>query len=269
VYATLLSPAEFPAEPESPTDGKYLAAQALANKVQFRRYWDPELRASVYLTEFLKDNSELLLPSPGQESGALVALLDKEGYHEALHREKGAQLREVLEMADERQARFTEIIDQHSGEGAIKYWLGMLSIDAGSAPATYQLIRVARRVGEIVVMCLKDHYREARPSQVCPAIVPMIDPPVTPAFPAGHALQSHLISLCLAEARRTRNQSEMLFGLSRRVAENRVIAGLHYPLDNEAGVFAAKECFKRLTYGTEFKKLVTDARAESARELRS
>ena len=34
-------------------------------------------------------------------------------------------------------------------------------------------------------MCLKDHYREARPSQVCPAIVPLDRCPGAPVVPGG------------------------------------------------------------------------------------
>ena len=168
-------------------------------------------------------------------------------------------------MSDEREERFLEIVDQ-DGEGVLKYWLAMLMIDAASAPATYQLIRVARRVGEVVVMCLKDHYREARPSQVCPAIVPLLGPPVHPSFPAGHALQSHLISRCLYEAGWAGNQREMLFDLSRRISQNRVIAGVHYEADIEAGFTAAEECFKILREGALFTALMNDARHESKSE---
>jgi hypothetical protein len=123
-----------------------------------------------------------------------------------------------------------------------------------------------------VVMCLKDHFREPRPSQVCPMIVPMVDPPITPAFPAGHALQSHLISKLLKEAGRPFANQDMLFALSRRIADNRIIAGLHYPLDNEAGVTAAELVFRWLMTNdsdrrcTEFRKLVDAAKAESERE---
>jgi len=139
----------------------------------------------------------------------------------------------------------------------------MLMIDAPSTPASYLLVRIARRVGEVVVMCLKDHYREARPSQVCPAVMPMMDPPVTPSFPSGHALQSHLISLCLREAGWPHSQPTLLFDLSRRVAQNRVIAGLHYPLDNVAGEVAAEACFAMLKTGDKFKALLSRARTES------
>ena len=145
----------------------------------------------------------------------------------------------------------------------------MLEITPATAPATYQLIRIGRRLGEHVVMCLKEYYREARPSQVCPAIMPLIEVPAHPSFLAGHALQSHLISKCLEVAKRARNQPEMLFELSRRVAQNRIVAGLHYPLDNDAGELAAEECFKMLSKGRLFQELVQDAELESTGELRT
>src|SRR5262249_53925888 len=129
-------------------------------------------------------------------------------------------------------------------------------------PATYLLIRVARRVGEVAVMCLKEHYKVARPSQVCPVIVPLVDVPVTPSFPSGHAFQSQLISQCLAAAERPLVQRELLFELAHRVAENRVVAGLHYPLDNEAGFAAADKCFELLEGGEKFKSLLNQAKAE-------
>jgi hypothetical protein len=75
----------------------------------------------------------------------------------------------------------------------------------------------------------------------------MIDPPDTPSFPAGHALSARLMSLLLGAAGRPATQEAMLEALSDRVAENRTIAGLHYPLDNKAGFKAAKKVFDMLT----------------------
>jgi len=253
--AKLLRTSEFPAEPGPAQQAAYNTAQAAVNKVKFRKYWDAELRASVYLNEFLTENAKWM-------DTLTNALAPK---YAELQQNKGLQLRGVLEVSDEREERFLEIVDQ-DGEGVLKYWLAMLMIDAASAPATYQLIRVARRVGEVVVMCLKDHYREARPSQVCPAIVPLLGPPVHPSFPAGHALQSHLISRCLYEAGWAGNQREMLFDLSRRISQNRVIAGVHYEADIEAGFTAAEECFKILREGALFTALMNDARHESKSE---
>jgi acid phosphatase (class A) len=240
----------------------YALVEGASKKIRFRKNWDPELRASVYLNEFIVRNPDWL--------DRMANNLHKQ--HEELKDNKADQLRKVLGMADEREPRFVEIIDQHEAEGAIKYWLGMLMIDASNAPATYALIRVGRRIGEVVVMCLKDRFREPRPSQVCSAIVPMVDPPITPAFPAGHALQSRLISKLIAEAKRPFVQPAMLYLLADRIAENRIIAGLHYPLDNLAGREAADMVFEMLMHEdpgaprSQFHALLDEAKNESNRE---
>src|SRR5215468_6321849 len=99
-------------------------------------------------------------------------------------------------------------------------------------------VRVGRRIGEHVVMCLKGYFGSPRPSQLCPAITPMIDPPATPSFPAGHAVQSYLISYLLGYSLRNLPLHYMppspadatgpLFDLAARVSENRIVAGVHY-----------------------------------------
>jgi len=266
VYATLLNGGGFPGDPKDPA---YAEGEAAANAVRYPEFWNPELRAYVYLDEFLR-------AFPNWQNRLIEAIElknpRKENLYLKLQKEKGAQLREILEVSDERDKRYAEIIDQHGAEGVIKYWLRMLHITPGNAPATHQLVRIARRLGEHVVMCLKEHYHVARPSHVCPAIMPMVDVPLHPSFPSGHALQSRLISLCLSITGRVRNQPALLFRLSDRVAENRVIAGLHHPLDNEAGVAAAEACFELLNDGTRcpmFKELVQDAENESKRQLES
>src|SRR5204863_4336560 len=51
--------------------------------------------------------------------------------------ELGSEVRQILELGLEREARFAEIIDQDGGPGSINYWLGMLKIDPARHPATY------------------------------------------------------------------------------------------------------------------------------------
>lgn len=160
-------------------------------------------------------------------------------------------LLDIIDAAGEREDRFAEILHQRDAEGCITYWMGMLGIESAKHPNTYQLIRVARKLGEMIVMCLKAEINAARPSQICPAIVPAFDPPRTASYPSGHALQSYLISYFLRRVMPNMPQSakpttweephEGLFALARRVADNRVIAGVHFDIDNKAGFFIAKK----------------------------
>jgi membrane-associated phospholipid phosphatase len=203
--------------------------------------------------------------------------------------ELGSEVRQILELGLEREARFAEIIDQDDGPGSINYWLGMLKIDPARHPATYLMVHVGRRIGEHVAMVLKGIFMSPRPSQVSPWITPMIDPPVTPSFPAGHAVQSYLISFLLAYSFSTpagvtnlprvplpfpvippagipanfqlpaanaplasflpnpldfNRSPSPLFDLAHRVAENRIVAGIHYPVDIRAGRLVAHRTFQ-------------------------
>jgi len=156
-----------------------------------------------------------------------------------------SEIRQILDLAPEREERFMEIMDQDDADGAASYWLGMLQISPARNPAAYLMVRLGRRIGEHVVMCLKGYFRSPRPSQLSPAVVPMIDPPGTPTFPAGHAVQAYLISCLLAHSL-PKIPSQALFGLADRVSQNRVVAGLHFPTDIEAGKTIAIRCFELL-----------------------
>ena len=151
----------------------------------------------------------------------------------------------------------------------MSYLIGMLRIDPGNNPATNLLMRVGRKVGEHIVMCLKGDFRSPRPPQLCPAIEPMIDPPRTPSFPAGHALQSYLIAYLLGQTLPNLPQQVLatppappagspippgtaglstgsLFDLAARISFNRVVAGIHYQVDIDAGEAVAIACYNDL-----------------------
>lgn len=220
--------------------------------------WDAELRSYFYLNEFALANrtwrqdliDELRNKNIQSPDTLLEAVLSP-------------LVTEMIDAAWEREDRFAEILHQHGAEGAINYWMGMLMLDSGRYPKTHLLIRVARRIGEMVAMVLKDHYKCPRPSQFCLAIVPMIDPPATPSFPAGHALQSHLIAACLVDAMPARRvQTQLITEAAKRIAENRVIAGLHFSLDNRAGEVAAAKVFAMLKTQQLFVDLIAGAKDE-------
>ncbi len=186
---------------------------------------------------------------------------------------------EIATMVDaslDRGDRLAEIVDQADGEGALNYWTGLLSLQPGSRPNTHLLIRVGRKIGELVVMRLKDIYRCPRPSAIHPLIVPAIDPPDTPSYPSGHATQSWLVSRLLIEAidpnngvdppplhLKTNSLPRALRRLAERVAENRTVAGLHFPADNLAGEHTARRCLRRAVLCPSIAALIVLARNEN------
>ena len=165
--------------------------QQTLGEVRYREFWDPELQANVYLNAFVVAHPDWL--------PKLIGVVD--GKEKQLRAEIDDQLKGVLDAAPERESRFAEIVHQDSGEGAISYFAGMIMLVPSASPATTLLIQVARRIGELVAVGLKHHYRFPRPSQLCPAVVPMFDPPAHPSFPSGHSLQCRLIARCLEGAR--------------------------------------------------------------------
>ena len=217
----------------------------------FPAYWDAELRAYEYLDEFLRTYGNwraLLTADVGTPNGPANLtpshLLGGAGNTNPVRDE----IIFILDQAPDRQDRFQEILSQHSGEGAIGYFLGMLMIDPSRMPAMNLFMRVARRIGEHIVMVLKGEFRCPRPSQLCAAIVPMIDPPATPAYPSGHSLQARLIARCIGGTTLSIVPQHLLYNLADRIGENRIIAGIHYRNDHTAGVAVANWCHDRLLF---------------------
>ena len=226
----------------------------------FPKSWDPDLRSYLYLNDFVINNA-------GWEA-VLEAIADP--FLSQLTANYEGQLALVLDASPDREDRFLEIIQQNDADGSIGYFLAMLMIDPPRYKDTYLLIRVARRIGELVTMGLKGHYMIPRPPQVCPAIVPMIDPPITPSFPAGHALEATLIARCLMESWGKDvsgfvlpSRVDLLTYLAGRIGENRVIAGIHYPLDIKAGHEVAEACYGLMQKSPIFVDLVAAAHQEA------
>lgn len=238
------------------------ARSDLEQPAKCNKFWDADLQSYMYLEDFLMSH-------PNWKNEVIRYMADKLASTSNLecesHYEKflpqymskadlAKQIEEILDLAPEREERFMEIIDQDDADGAVNYWLGMLRINPARHPATYLMVRLGRRIGEHVAMCLKGYFRSPRPSQLCPTIVPMIDPPGTPSFPAGHAVQAYLMSYLLAYSlpnippgyneMALQSADGPLFKLAYRVSQNRIVAGVHYPIDIKAGRIVAIKCFE-------------------------
>jgi len=209
-------PAVFPMRPD-------FVAVATPHDLGMREFppnaWDADLYSLKILPEFLSFNWKAQT-QPGVDWRLLSnAHIDQE-------------IQMLLNRgAADRPKRIEEIIRQD--QNFQEYWLQLLMITPRSHPATFMVMKLAARVAEVVMMYWKVFYNRPRPSQLCPTLLPPISVQGHAAFPSGHSLISHLTSLCLSDL--VPVKANALDALARRVADNREIAGLHYPSDTDAG----------------------------------
>jgi hypothetical protein len=123
-------------------------------------------------------------------------------------------------------------------------------------PHTMALLSLAYTVGSIVVFSFKHALGVPRPAALAPDIMPVIGTPEHSALPSGHAAEAALVAnllLALAPPRTSTLLREPLSLLAGNVAVNRMIAGVHYPMDSWAGMMVgnalAKHFFSQLDSG--------------------
>lgn len=274
------------------------ASLALPQK-KYAEYWDAELRAWAYVAEFIAgiawpaqtaaETAAMGLPPLPPSNAPILHFIgrvnaqgvfpvpDPNAANTLDPAKLATQVVEVVNSSLDRADRAFEICDQATAPGALNYWTGLIRIDPSQERNAWLLMLVARKIGEYVAMGLKGYYRMRRPSQVYPYILPIVDPPDTPSFPSSHSLQSHLISNALKAALTPRldpnsglavpSQTALaLDHLAQRVARNREIAGVHYPMDSACGAFVAQGCIdlmlSELGAGSLFAALLARARDE-------
>lgn len=207
------------------------------------RHWDPDLWALSVLPEFfgpsLHWESRITVPEPKRIE------------------EKDIERLLVLAVT-ERPEALGEIIQQHQNFQVA--WLQLLMIDANTHPCTFLLMKLAARVGETVMIHYKRKYERPRPSQVCATLFPPVPVPGHGSYPAGHALIAQLTSECLKDV--VPAMQCPLDELARSVGFNRVIAGLHFESDVEAGTYVGKQVHTVLKDCDSYKMVLHEAKKE-------
>lgn len=96
-----------------------------------------------------------------------------------------------------------------------------------------------------VVMVEKARFNRARPVQVDKSFAPMFCVG-HPAYPSGHATQSHLVALAISMVVKDPAIQSEVFSLAHMISFRREIAGVHFPSDSRAGMILAQHILARL-----------------------
>jgi acid phosphatase (class A) len=127
-------------------------------------------------------------------------------------------------------------------------------------PRTAALFRQASREASAVIQIAKRHWGRPRPFDVSDDVKPVAELARNGAYPSGHAAFGQLAAILLAEM--VPEKRAELFARGRAYGENRVVAGLHYPTDVEAGRLAATAIAAALLRDAEFSRDFAASRAE-------
>lgn len=145
-----------------------------------------------------------------------------------------AELDRVQAQAPLRATRAAEIITQVTPPHA--YFAAVLGLQSGRHPRTLELVLATLAAAYAVGQRFKLALAAPRPTEYSSQIQPMIEVPQHCSFPAGHAVEAHITARILsALTAASPQQRKLLRALADRVAENRVVAGVHFPVDCRFG----------------------------------
>lgn len=141
---------------------------------------------------------------------------------------------EVSKWAPRRAERAPEILSQVGPQMA--YWSSIVNLSPERTPKTLEFCNTAMTFASFVVQRVKQILACKRPLAYDRTLQPMIATPAFSAMPSGHAteafMMAHLLTqLCNLEG----PDAALLQRQAERIATNRVVAGLHFPVDSIAG----------------------------------
>jgi membrane-associated phospholipid phosphatase len=159
------------------------------------------------------------------------------------------QLELVAAYADLREDRASEILAQLGPP--IAFWSSVANLHPVRNRWTVELLDAALRLAKYAEMRLKHALACRRPVEYSPQVQPMILTPGHGSLPSGHSTEAHLIAYLLwklleeAERKKIPDGSgtasrdaawrEQLMRQAARIAINRTVAGVHFPVDSSAG----------------------------------
>jgi membrane-associated phospholipid phosphatase len=150
------------------------------------------------------------------------------------------QLNLVAGYADLRADRAREIVAQMTPQYA--FWGSVVPLYRPRHQRTLELIHLVLRLAKYAEMNFKHTFAVRRPHELSPQVQPMIQTPAHGSFPSGHATEAFAVARVLLElvteaggGAGVPQLREQLMRQAARIAINRTVAGVHYPVDSLAG----------------------------------
>ncbi|MBC7702835.1 MAG: phosphatase PAP2 family protein [Rhodoferax sp.] len=120
------------------------------------------------------------------------------------------------------------------------FWSSIFYMHPDRTKRTFELINIVLQFCVYVEMQFKHALACWRPVEYNAQVQPMITTPGHGSFPSGHSTQAHAVAYVLKRLLKLTPSKyptviEQLDRQSARIATNRVVAGVHFPVDSMAG----------------------------------
>lgn len=215
--------------------------------------WFPWVRASLFLSDFLRDlnwtASYETAGSPGEVSLSYRARAGRTAGLNTFYVVKrpamdvfAAQLKQMRNYMDQQPERAPEILNQAA---LPPDYLGSIIGLTARNRRVLELMNVTLGIAGSVSMIPKHHLACRRPGDIGSRVLPMLPTPDHGSFPSGHATEAFAVATVLSGLVRSdvgqrhfpagEKLVALLLKQAERIAVNRTVAGLHYPIDSWAG----------------------------------
>lgn len=141
--------------------------------------------------------------------------------------------------ADLRGDRANEILLQ--SEDIFASFSAVRPLDQPSKKHSAELLGLTQDLAIFLEMQVKHLCRSPRPSEFSDQLHPIIDVPDHSTYPSGHSTEAFAIATVLSHIERAEDpidavlKDRQIFLMAHRIAVNRTVAGVHYPVDSAAG----------------------------------
>ena len=197
-----------------------------------------------YLSPSSVDLVRILAPPPTPDSAAGKA--DLKAVLDAQENRTPAEVASAQADAEVSVFRFADVI----GAG----------FNAANLPITAKFFDRVRAAESPLVKAAKLFFNRPRPFLVDPAIKPIIKQPPDASYPSGHSTFAYTVAIILANM--LPEKAAAIFDRAGIYAHNRVVAGVHYPADVEAGRISGSVIDNVLLHDAHFLADYEKARSE-------
>jgi len=169
------------------------------------------------------------------------------------------QVQMVVDYAALRSERLQEVVTEIGIP--VQFWAAIMDLNPTTTPYTLELLALGYAFASAITQPCKHTLGAPRPENYSPSVQPVINPRRFGAFPSGHATEAFLTARMLQLVSQqdpppitpggVENEPKLeqqLQRLAMRIAVNRTVAGVHFPIDSTAGRMLGETLATYLAY---------------------